>query len=150
MLDKLKKFANSWLGFALILILAIQGVRSWQNHGGKSAFAATGLPDYSLAQAKELATTKNQLIVAELSAHWCGACQQLDRELLSRPEIKTALTRDFVYSRVDETSPEAQIFMDRYGARGYPTLVLLNSAGELIKPLPLTFNAQEFLQSLAP
>lgn len=150
MLQKFKKFANSWLGFALLLMFSMQGVRYWQNHGGKSAFAATGLPEYSLAQARELAAAQNQLIVAELSAYWCGACQQLDREVLSRPEIKTVLTRDFIYSRVDASSPEAQFFMDTYGARGYPTLVLLNSAGELIKPLPLTYDAREFLQNLAP
>ena len=145
---RLKKFANSWIGFACILLVVYHGIRFGQGYLGRQTFDATGLPQHSLQQAQQIAAEKQQLIVAELSAYWCSTCKAVDKELLSQPEIKTLLTQRYVYARIDETSPEAEVFTQRYGAQGYPTLVLLDSSGQLLKILPLTLDVATFMQSL--
>lgn len=148
-MEKLKAFINSWFGFILILLLVWQGTRYFQNQAGESAFEKTGLPIRTLAEAQKLGAESQKMIVAELSAKWCGTCQEMDLKLFSQADVKKALTEDFVYSRIDADSSESSFFMQTYGAQGYPTLVLLNSDGKLIKHLPLTFDATAFLNSLS-
>lgn len=146
--NALRGFFKSWPGFLVLLFALYFGVRHVQSNAGKHAFLATGLPQHSLQQAQQLAQAQNKTIVVEFSAYWCSSCKQLDKELFSQPQVVQWLTHQHVYARIDEASPEGEVLMRQYGVRGFPTLLLLDAQGRVLKTLPLTLDAEEFGRSL--
>ncbi len=65
------------------------------------------------------------------TASWCGPCHLLERQVFSVPEMAAQLEKDFVPVRVEDhmvdtgrNSPEMLALADRYGLRGFPTLVV--------------------------
>ena len=65
------------------------------------------------------------------TADWCGPCHLLEREVFSVPEVAAQVEKDFVpivvRDRMRETgrnAPEMLALADRYGLRGFPTLVV--------------------------
>jgi thiol:disulfide interchange protein len=130
-------------GFAFYSALQL-----WRSHQGQNAFQATGLPAISLSDALKLAAESGKPVLAELSANWCGACARFDRRVLSDPAIQDLLKTQFIYSRVDEKSPEAQRFFNEFQAQGYPTLTLLSPQGQWLGNFGLTFDPVEFKRQL--
>lgn len=65
------------------------------------------------------------------TAEWCGPCHLLEQQVFSRKEVADQIAKDFVpivvRDRMRETgrnSPEMLRVADRYGLRGFPTLVV--------------------------
>jgi thiol:disulfide interchange protein len=146
-INKLKNFTDTWRGFLITLALVYGGVRSLQNYWGANDFADTGLPKITLAQALERAAAENKPIIAELSATWCGTCRNMDRTVFSDPQVKQFLTQQALYVRIDEKDSEADYFTQTYNAQGYPTILLLNAQGQLLRYLPLTYEPEQFLKA---
>lgn len=129
----------------ITLALVYGGVRGLQNYWGGKDFADTGLPKITLAEALNRAQTESKPIIAELSATWCSSCRTMDRTVFSNPRVKQFLTEQALYVRIDEKDLEAEYFTRTYNAQAYPTIVLLNTKGELLRYLPVTFNPEDFL-----
>ena len=128
--------------------LVYGGVRGIQNYWSAQDFEGTGLPKITLANALKRAKAENKPIIAELSATWCGTCRNMDRKVFSDPQVKQFLTEQALCARIDEKDAEAEHFTQIYDAQGYPTIVLLNTQGELQRYLPLTYEPEEFLQAV--
>jgi thioredoxin-related protein len=70
---------------------------------------------------------------------WCGWCQKLDREVFSQPEFRQFARDNIIFTKVDfprnipqspaERAQNAEL-AQRYGVRGFPTIVVLNSKGK--------------------
>jgi len=65
------------------------------------------------------------------TASWCGPCHLLERQVFSVPEVAAQIEKDFVPVGVEDhmvdtgrNSPEMLALADRYGLRGFPTLVV--------------------------
>jgi thiol-disulfide isomerase/thioredoxin len=65
------------------------------------------------------------------TASWCGPCHLLDDQVFAVPEIAAQVEKDFVPivvpDRMRETgknAPEMLALANRYGLRGFPTLVV--------------------------
>ena len=65
------------------------------------------------------------------TAGWCGPCHLLEEQVLSRKDVADLIAKDFVpvvvRDEMRETgrdSPEMNVLADRYGLRGFPTLVV--------------------------
>lgn len=65
------------------------------------------------------------------TADWCGPCHLLEQEVFSRKDVADRIAKDFVpvlvRDRARETganAPEMVRLADRYGLRGFPTLVV--------------------------
>lgn len=65
------------------------------------------------------------------TAAWCGPCHTLEREVFSSKDVAERIQKDFVpvvvRDQLRETganSPEMLRLADRYGLRGFPTLVV--------------------------
>ncbi len=115
-------------------------------------FLAIGLPSGSafewrtdLAAAAADAKANDQLLLLNFSgSDWCGWCKRLDKEVFSQNEFKTyadanlvPLLADFPRrSKQDEAlAAQNQRLMKQFKVKGFPTLLLFNSEGELIGQL---------------
>jgi thiol:disulfide interchange protein len=83
-----------------------------------------------------------------MSAIWCPSCRKLDKQVFSDEQVKIQLNQDFVYARIEYESPEGKIFMQNYQVSGFPTLVILNAAGEKLLQLPINYEPLPFLATL--
>lgn len=119
-----------------------------QTRLGKKALAATGLVSLPLEDALIRAAGENKLVLADLSAIWCPSCRALDKNVFADSRVKDAITQKFVFSRIEYESPEGEAFMERYDVHRFPTLLLLQPGGDVVRQLPITSDPDSFLQAL--
>lgn len=79
----------------------------------------------SVAEAQKLAQKKNQLILVDMFAEWCGWCHRFEREVFPSAVFQGA-TSDIVLLRLDtEDRGEGTKFAAKYGITQLPTFLLL-------------------------
>lgn len=86
-------------------------------------FAGTWLK--TVAAAQKVAKEKNQLILVDMFAEWCGWCHRFEREVFPSAAFQKATT-DLVLLRLDtEDGKEGTQMARKYGINSLPTFVLL-------------------------
>lgn len=141
-------FIKSWLPFALILAVVYFGNVELQSYLGREALKNTGLPMLSLDEALKKASEEDKLVLADMSAIWCSSCRKLDNEVLSNEEVQRAINDKYVFARIEYESEEGEEFMKIYHVSGFPTLLVLNSQGDSLKQLQITYNPIQFVSQL--
>lgn len=88
-----------------------------------SAAAGTWLK--TVADAQKTAKAKNQLILVDMFANWCGWCHKFEREVFPSAVFQQA-TKDIVLLRLDtEDGKEGTEMARRFEVRSLPTFLLL-------------------------
>jgi thioredoxin-like negative regulator of GroEL len=112
-------------------------------------FAAGGAWHKSIAPAQKAAKEKNQLILVDMFAEWCGWCHRFEREVFPSAAFQEA-TDDIVLLRLDtEDKGEGTQLARKHQVTSLPTFLLLapdlSVAGMIRGYLP----ASQFAQALA-
>jgi len=107
-----------------------------------SASAGDGwLTDFKLAQAKAQQEGK-PLLLNFTGTDWCGWCIRLDQEVFSQPDFKAYAEKELVLVELDfprkgkqsaQIKAQNEALAQKYQVRGFPTILLLSSPGELIE-----------------
>lgn len=109
------------------------------------ALGASGswMEDYEKALAK--AKTENKLVLMDFTgSDWCGWCMKLDDEVFSKPAFKKYAKENLVLMEVDFPKGKHQTrklkeqngeLSKKFGIRGYPTIIVLDSKGEKVGQL---------------
>ena len=135
--------AAAWLAVALgvpplpALAAALPGQVAWQ------AAASDG----DVERAFQRARAERKPVLLYWGASWCPPCNQLKATLFNRDDF-AALARGVVPVHVDGDRPGAQKLADRFGVRGYPTLVLLRADGTELTRLPGEADAPQVISLL--
>lgn len=105
-------------------------------------FAGEGwMTDFEAAQAKAKAENK-PLLIDFTGSDWCGWCIRLDEEVFSQPAFSQYAADELILVEIDfprrksqpaELKEQNQALMQKYGIRGYPTILVLSPEGELIE-----------------
>ncbi len=66
---------------------------------------------------------------------WCPPCQEIKHTVFKSQEF-IQLTRLFVPVYLDGDTDEAQAWGEKFGVKGYPTMIVFNPAGEEITRIP--------------
>lgn len=139
--------------YAALLVVVVAAYfinRQVQTHFGEEAIAQTGLTMYPLQEAMEKAKREGKMVFADMSAIWCPTCRKLDQVVFSDEQVKAVLNKYFVFSRIDYDSEEGEAFMQRYQVSGFPTLLVLDSNGNKMGQVPLTFSPEKFIDMITP
>ena len=132
------------LTFTLTLVVTVSGVAA-ENAPVKASSGEqlTWQTDYAAAliQAK---TENRQVFLFFTGSDWCSWCKRLNKEILSTPEFARYSKEKLILVEVDFPKKRPQSatlktqnakLAKRYKIEGYPTVILLNSAGTKIDEL---------------
>ena len=99
------------------------------------------------AKALETAKRENKRVLVDFTgSDWCGPCIQLHKRAFSRPEFIEYAEKNLVLVEIDypqrKKQPDTLVkqnerLAQQYGIeeKGYPTLVLLDPAGKIVREL---------------
>ena len=90
-------------------------------------------------QKVEEAKKQGRPVIIDFYADWCLSCTELDELTFSQPEV-IERSPHFTMIKVDATSPSKELkkITDQYEVYGLPTIIFINSKGEVLKDLTLT------------
>jgi thiol:disulfide interchange protein len=120
-------------------------LQTWLGH---RAIEETGLTLHTLEEGLQLAGSGNRLVLVDVSAIWCSSCRTFDRKVLADPEVRGIVEDRFVFVRIEHESEAGEAFRERYGVKGFPRLLVLDAAGELVAHLPTVYDAAVFRHAL--
>ncbi len=115
--------------------------------------AAEGPVWLDFAPGLERAKAEAKPVLVDFYADWCGPCRVMERRTFRHPEVVERLG-DVVPVRVDAEDTRSKRGVrgtevaDRYGVRGYPTLVLMDGEGRELDRVSGFLNAEQFLRWL--
>ena len=104
-----------------------------------------GSPPFATVLAK--AKTANKIVFVDFSTDSCPWCRKLERETFSRPEVGAAMT-GFVCLKVDAEKGEGPDLANRYGAHAFPTMVVVDDAGEEVDRIVGFLPPQDFVPQI--
>lgn len=88
-------------------------------------FAGGGSWHKSVASAQKIAKQKNQLILVDMFAQWCGWCHRFEREVFPSLDFQDA-TADMVLLRLDtEDRAEGTQYAQKFAVNQLPTFLVL-------------------------
>ena len=109
------------------------------------AMAGDWQTDYSKALA--VARSQNKRVLLDFTgSDWCGPCIQLKKTVFSKPEFQSYAEKNLVLVEIDypqrkqqsaELKRQNEKLSKQYGIdeKGYPTIVLLDPAGKIVREL---------------
>ena len=97
------------------------------------------------AQAQAQAKAEGKLLLLDFTgSDWCGWCKLMEKEIFSQPAFADYAGKKLVLVRLDfprakPISPEVreqnQTLAQKFGIRGFPTIVMLNGDGKPVGEL---------------
>ncbi|HEY9714135.1 MAG TPA: thioredoxin family protein, partial [Chroococcales cyanobacterium] len=94
----------------------------------------------ALAEAK----AQKKLVMVDFYTDWCGWCKVLDRETYGNSEVQSFVNQNMVPVKINAEEPTAgKAAASKYKVDGYPTILILDSSGKVLKEIG-GFVAPEF------
>ena len=96
--------------------------------------------------ALKIAQKSNKMVFADFYADWCGYCKQLDEDTFTNQNVKQKFVQRYVLVKINvDQNPE---LASKYQIYGLPTMVILDSNGNVIKRQEGFLSAGELLNIL--
>jgi thioredoxin-related protein len=112
----------------------------------------------SLEKALVDAKSQDKLVLVDVYTNWCNWCKKLDRDVYPAPEVQKELHSYFMSAKINAESgtlhtfgskqrSESQIAAE-WKVTGYPTILFLNPAGDIIERLSGYMPPKDFASAL--
>lgn len=109
-----------------------------------------GTPAWAEVLAKAKAASKPAFV--DFSTTWCGWCRRLEKDTFSQASVGEVM-KGFVNVQLDAEKGEGPDLAKRYGVRGFPTMLVVDAAGDevdrivgYLPPAEFTKEAQRILR----
>ena len=86
--------------------------------------------DGPMAKVLEDAKAQGRPILVDFFTTWCGPCKWMDKEVFGHATVAEFANANYVVYKIDAEKGEGPELAKKYAVEGYPTFVLLDSAGE--------------------
>ena len=102
----------------------------------------------TLDEALQKSAGEGKLIFMDCYTTWCGPCKYLSANIFTLKSVGDYFNEHFVNVKFDMESTEGRKIATKYGVKAYPTLLFINSKGE-IEHLSIGCGGEEHLLHLA-
>lgn len=100
----------------------------------------------TFAEALQAAEKDNRLVFLDIYATWCGPCKKMKSKTFADKDVGKFYNDAFINVALDGEQGEGIEIARKYGIRSYPTLLFLNSKGEIVAAIAGYHNPQEFIE----
>ncbi|MGN0068875.1 MAG: TlpA family protein disulfide reductase [Prevotella sp.] len=100
----------------------------------------------TLSEALQLQTATGKPIFADVYTKWCGPCRHMAATTFQDTAVASYFNRNFICVKVDAESPEGRPFARTHGVSSYPTLIFLDTEGQVLTKAVGAKNADALLQ----
>ena len=128
---------------SLRLLIVLVGLLFW---AANSFGTGIEFEHMELKAAQEKAKAEGKLIFVDVYATWCGPCKYLSRETFPDKEVGEFFNANFVSLKVDGEKGEGPEMMYRFSLDAYPSLLILDADGNLVKKRAGAMDASSLLQ----
>ncbi len=119
---------------SLVLILFVAGCDQIADGDGESASGIHWFKG-SVEEGFALAKAENKPVYLYWGAVWCPPCQEIKHTVFKSKQF-IAQTELFVPLYLDGDTDRAQTWGEKFGVKGYPTMIVFNPAGEEVTRIP--------------
>jgi len=92
------------------------------------------------------AKKENKLVFLDMYATWCGPCKKLKAYTFSSAEVGKYYNEKFINVALDAEKGEGVEIARKYGVRGYPTLLFIDSSGKVVAKTSGYHKVDKFLE----
>ncbi len=111
-----------------------------------SALQGIDFSGISFEEAKTKAIENNQLIFVDAYTTWCGPCKQMAATSFKDDEVANLFNEKFINLKIDcEEETEGVQFAKDYKIKAYPTLLIINGEGTVVKRVIGYHSASELI-----
>ncbi|HLF15580.1 MAG TPA: thioredoxin fold domain-containing protein [Bacteroidota bacterium] len=114
-----------------------------------------GLEWTNLESAVTTGADQKKAIMVDVYTDWCGWCKKMDKEVFADPAVSEILASRFALAKVNGESKESITYKGQktdgvgiargFGVRGYPSIIFLDSKGDMLTMIPGFMDAEKFL-----
>jgi thiol-disulfide isomerase/thioredoxin len=97
-------------------------------------------------EALEKAQKENKLVFMDAYAEWCGPCKNMAATVFKDEKVGKFFNDNFVNVKMDMEKGEGPSLQGKYGVSAYPTLLFINSKGDLVHRGVGALRNSEFLE----
>ena len=151
-----------WAFMAIVCLLAVQNTQGQQMVPAQkiSATPAAGAQmtlaqadgiafrELSFPEALKRAEVEDKLLFVDCFTTWCGPCKRLSKVVFKDSLVADYFNRHFVNLKMDMDQDEGVELRKKYGVHAYPTLLFINSSGEVVYRLVGAEDALELLKKV--
>ncbi|HIP31175.1 MAG TPA: DUF255 domain-containing protein [Crocinitomicaceae bacterium] len=88
----------------------------------------------TLAEAKVMAKESGKLIFIDCYTDWCGPCRRMAKTSFKDEKVGKLFNESFINLKIEmEKNPDGKEVARQYKIRAYPTLLMINAEGKLVK-----------------
>lgn len=102
-------------------------IKDWK----ENAYGIQFSEEKNLDAVLEKSQKEGKMIFMDCYTHWCGPCKYLSANIFTLKSVGDYFNEHFVNVKFDMESVEGKKIATKYGVRAYPTLLFLNSKGEV-------------------
>lgn len=102
----------------------------------------------SLSDALAKAKAEGKLVFLDAYTTWCGPCKHMSKNVFPLPEVGRALNPRYVSIKIDMEKGEGIELAKRYQIAAYPTLLVLDTEGRVVKKLLGAQDAPRLINAL--
>lgn len=97
-------------------------------------------------EALQLANKQSKPIFLDISASWCGPCKMLKSKTFPNQEVGKFYNANFINVAVDGEKGEGITLAKKYRIKGYPSLLFINSSGDIVAQTTGYRNPKQFIE----
>lgn len=102
----------------------------------------------SFEELKERAAVTEKYFLVDFYTSWCGYCKKMDKTTFKDENVVSYVRKHFIAYKIDAEKGEGTELAQKYGVRGFPTVLVFNKSGKLIGKVAGYKTALPFLQDL--
>ena len=139
----MKKKAMILAGLMLFIFAT---VKSGNTNSEEKKEAGIEFHQGSWDEALQKAKKEGKPVFLDISASWCGPCKMLKSRTFPNDEVGEFYNTNFINVAVDGEKGEGIQLARKYKIRGYPSLIFLDSKGQLIAQTAGYRNPEQFIE----